>query len=75
MASRLVDLANSVVVVDEESAVELVLRILRAAPPGRIMVHAVAAVHRAEGPAGQVPADHLYVSGNAHVRALLAGRG
>ncbi|WP_327735904.1 hypothetical protein OG749_21010 [Streptomyces nojiriensis] len=33
------------------------------------------AVHRAEGVAGQVPAGHLYRSGNAHVRALLAGRG
>ncbi|MEU7727839.1 hypothetical protein AB0B78_21755 [Streptomyces sp. NPDC040724] len=71
VATQLVDLANSVVVVDEESAVELVLRILRAAPAGRTMAHAVAAVHRAKGPAGQVLADHLYGSGNAHVRALL----
>ncbi|MDX3534659.1 hypothetical protein PV721_09810 [Streptomyces sp. MB09-01] len=75
IATQLVDLANSIVVVDEESAVELVLQILRAAPAGRTMAHAVAAVHRAKGPAGQVLADHLYLSGNAHVRALLAERG
>ncbi|WP_404959577.1 hypothetical protein [Streptomyces sp. 147326] len=75
VATQLVDLANSVVVVDEEPAVELVLRILRAAPAGRTMAHAVAAVHRAKGPAGQVLADHLYRSGNAHVRALLAEHG
>ncbi|MFF3089210.1 hypothetical protein ACFVRB_29825 [Streptomyces nojiriensis] len=54
---------------------ELVLQILRAAPSGRAMAHAVATVHRAEGVAGQVLAGHLYRSGNAHVRALLAGRG
>ncbi|WP_405830584.1 hypothetical protein [Streptomyces sp. NBC_00105] len=71
VATQLVDLANSVVVVDEDLAVELVLRVLRAAPSGRAMAHAVAAVHRAKGPAGRVLADHLYRSGNAHVRALL----
>ncbi|MFJ6484474.1 MULTISPECIES: hypothetical protein [unclassified Streptomyces] len=74
VATQLVDLANSVVVVDEDLAVELVLQILRAAPSGRVMAHAVAAVHRADGPAGQALADHLYRSGNAHVRTLLAGR-
>ncbi|MGZ9931500.1 hypothetical protein ACXNSR_16600 [Streptomyces sp. NC-S4] len=75
VATQLVDLANSVVVVDEDLAVELVLRILRAAPSGRAMAHAVAAVHRAEGPAGQVLAGHMRLSGNAHVQVLLAGRG
>lgn len=75
MATQLVDLANSVVVVDEDLAVELVLQILRAAPSGRTMAHAVAAAHRAKGPAGQALAADLYRSGNAHVRALLAGRG
>ncbi|MFF4266934.1 hypothetical protein [Streptomyces virginiae] len=75
VATQLVDLANSVVVVDEDLAVELVLEILRAAPSGRAMAHAVAAVHRAQGPAGQALAADLYRSGTAHVRALLAGRG
>ncbi|MFA7768703.1 hypothetical protein [Streptomyces sp. NRRL S-448] len=75
VATQLVDLANSVVVVDEEPGVELVLQILRAAPSGRAMAHAVAAVHRAKGPAGQVLAGQLYRSGTAHVRALLGGRG
>ncbi|MER6313649.1 hypothetical protein ABT237_07750 [Streptomyces sp. NPDC001581] len=75
VATQLVDLANSMVVVDEEAAVELVLRILRAAPAGRTMAHAVAAVHRAKGPAGQVLADHLYRGGTAHVRALLEEAG
>ncbi|WP_328962904.1 hypothetical protein [Streptomyces virginiae] len=75
VATQLVDLANSVVVVDEDLAVELVLQILRAAPSGRTMAHAVAAAHRAKGPAGQALAADLYRSGNAHVRALLAGRG
>lgn len=74
LATQLVDLANSVIVIDEELAVNLVMRILRAAPTGRTMAHAVAATHRAKGPAGQTLADYLYLSGDAHVRALLADR-
>ncbi|MEY2231590.1 hypothetical protein [Streptomyces sp. BF23-19] len=74
LSTQLVELANSVVLVDEDLAVELVLRILRAAPSDRAMAFAVAAAHRAKGPAGQVLADHLHRDGNARVRALLADR-
>ncbi|MER6250804.1 hypothetical protein ABT224_05365 [Streptomyces sp. NPDC001584] len=75
LPTQLVDLANSVVAVAEETGVELILQILRAAPSGRTMAHAVAAVHRAEGPAKNVLADYLYLNGSAHVRTLLADRG
>ncbi|WP_327281042.1 hypothetical protein [Streptomyces sp. NBC_01205] len=72
LATQLVDLANSVVTVDEELAVDLITRILHAAPGDRAMVHAVTAVHRAKGPAGRRLAEHLSTTGNERVRSLLA---
>ncbi|MFB6523708.1 hypothetical protein [Streptomyces sp. NPDC056401] len=72
LATQLVDLANSVVPVDEELAVGLVRRILQAVPADRTMAHAVTAVRRAKGPAGQALAEYLSTAGNAHVRALLS---
>ncbi|MFF3864110.1 hypothetical protein [Streptomyces sp. NPDC002209] len=72
LATQLVDLANSIVAVDEELAVDLITRILYAVPGDRTMVHAVTAVHRAKGPAGQRLAEHLSAMGNERVRSLLA---
>ncbi|MFE6848035.1 hypothetical protein [Streptomyces sp. NPDC057686] len=72
LATQLVDLANSIVAIDEELAVDLITRILYAVPGDRTMVHAVTAVHRAKGPAGQRLAEHLSVMGNERVRSLLA---
>ncbi|WP_190620364.1 hypothetical protein [Streptomyces venezuelae] len=42
----------------EDLTVGLVLEILRASPSGHAVARAVVAVHRAEGPAGEVPAGH-----------------
>ncbi|MER7824309.1 hypothetical protein ABTX85_17295 [Streptomyces sp. NPDC096097] len=75
LSTQLVELATAVTVVDEDLAVDLVLRILRAAPSDRAMAFAVTTAHRAKGSAGQVLADHLHRDGNARVRALLAVRG
>ncbi|MEV7442515.1 hypothetical protein AB0O22_15345 [Streptomyces sp. NPDC091204] len=72
LGTQLVDLANSVVTVDEELAVDLITRVLHVEPGNRTMVHAVTAVHRAKGPAGQRLAEHLSTMGNEKVRALLA---
>ncbi|MEV0415793.1 hypothetical protein AB0I68_34735 [Streptomyces sp. NPDC050448] len=72
LATQLVDLANSVVTVDEELAVDLIWQILHASPTERTMVHAVTAVQRAKGKAGRALAVYLTTVGNARVRSLLA---
>ncbi|MFG2339858.1 hypothetical protein [Streptomyces yangpuensis] len=71
LATQLVDLANSVVTVDEELAVDLITRVLHAVPGDRTLVHAVTAVHRAKGPAGKRLAELLSTMGSDKVRSLL----
>ncbi|MCX5193069.1 hypothetical protein OOK31_04040 [Streptomyces sp. NBC_00249] len=72
LPTQLVDLANSIVSVDEELGVDLIMQILHAAPADRTMIHAVTGVYRATGPAGRSLAEYLALTGNERVRSLLA---
>ncbi|MEU8777046.1 hypothetical protein [Streptomyces sp. NPDC048606] len=75
LPAQLVDLANAVVLVDEELGVDLITRVLHAGPAsgGRTMAHAVTGALRSRGPAGRGLAEYLALVGNDHVRSLLAG--